>query len=237
MRRVGRVWLSVAFAAIGGCVHGAPHDPIPPNEASPSYETTASAPQLWLEGLHEGDLLTYRVTMRDGRAVKAQLRVSRLVRRGGGVAARLEPTTGAPDDLVWPARWIAGDAAGLRDLGDPPLLRDPGIVPLDDDGRVVAPLQDDRPAAPDWALRLDSREGEEIGRGWAIDELDLEVEGPVRGEHCARLVRHENTRVAQLVVCANLGVADREVREGGIALLERWTLIAVGGAVRDRTEF
>jgi hypothetical protein len=185
----------------------------------------------WLESLKRGDVLVYRVRMADGRENDARFRVRGLVRRGHGVAARMEPV---PSGIAGPEAagyWIAGDETGLYRLEAHAALADPGFVPLDDEGRVIPEGRvDARWRIPaEWKSEMEggSRDKPAIDRGWVVDELEMTLDGPVRGDSCARISKTDPDGVVRLVVCANIGMVELESGAPEEIADESWKLVAI----------
>lgn len=174
-------------------------------------------------------MLAYDVESADGGHRTVRLRVEQLVRRGHGVAARLVPLERTPDEgersLI--ARWLAGDETGLYQISDTRDLADPGFVPLDSSGRVVTTSERVVWRIPrEWQASL-STPGSALDQGWAVDELDLVLDGPVRGDRCARIVRQQSERTTRLLVCANLGIVEALDGDDQDLRSERWRLVEV----------
>lgn len=176
----------------------------------------------WLAALAEGDVMTYSVQTQDRDLVTVDLTVARLVRRGTGVAVLLSPTA-APGEVEVESHWLAGDDHGLYRLPRHEDLEDPGFVPLDAQGRVQA---DSRRGAK-WRVPTSwPQEGSLEGEGWELEELELTLDGPVRGQRCARIRRQRGERVTRLTICADLGMV--ELSRGTEAHpSERWHLLRI----------
>ncbi len=164
-------------------------EPRPWTEAEPMRST-------WLDRIAEGDVLAYAEPNGENGF---ELRVTRLARRGEGVAVQLVPTT-APPSLDIGALWLAGDSTALHVFVD---RRVDGAVPLDDRGRVVHFEQ-----MPDG---LESWDGELSRATFTVDQLDMAVDRPRPDDECAWITKEEQVRT-QLLVCASLGVV--QIRTG-----------------------
>jgi hypothetical protein len=192
----------------------------------------ASGPR-WLESLKQGDVLVYRVRTADGREQDARFRVQKLVRRGHGVAARMEPVAPGIDSPAAAGYWIAGDETALYRLEAHAALADPGFVPLDDSGRVVPEGRADArwriPAEWKNEMEGDSSQRESVEQGWEVDELEMTLDGPVRGDSCARISRTGPDGFVRLVVCANIGMVELESGSSEEIPEESWKLVATEG--------
>lgn len=192
----------------------------------------ASGPS-WLESLRPGDVLVYRVRTADGREQDARFRVQKLVRRGHGVAARMEPVAPGIDSPAATGYWIAGDETALYRLEAHAALADPGFIPLDDGGRVVPEGRADArwriPAEWKNEMEGDSSQRESVEQGWVVDELEMTLEGPVRGDSCARISRTGPDGFVRLVVCANIGMVELESGSSEEIPEESWKLVATEG--------
>jgi len=197
----------------------------------------AAPPARWLESLSEGLVLTYAIRLEDEGSASVRMRVARVVRRGDGVAVQFLPMGAAPDGVAAEGHWLAADGRSLQQIALRGAVLDPLFVPLDTAGRVVRP---DVPAAggSSWSLPATWTGGEEGGEreslsgGWWIDEFDLRLEGPVRGDRCARIARQDGDEVTRLLVCANLGVVEIERGESEERIREHWRLVEVARPIQ-----
>ena len=193
----------------------------------------------WLEGIRQGDILTYRVTRPEQADASVRLRVQRMVRRGErGVAAHLVPDGAPPLDVSVTARWLAGDDSGLFQMNEDGQLADPGFVPLDDTGRVMAEARAARiwRIPPEWRTAMQRSSGA-LDDGWSVDELEMTIDGPVRGDRCATIQHHEDDgTITRVLICANLGAVQvMRMRRDDIEE-ERWTLVEVGRSIQSEVQ-
>jgi hypothetical protein len=178
----------------------------------------------WLASLRAGDTLVFSVVVGEAQPVAVQYRLTRLEHRGVSVAALFVPEPAPDYPGALEPYWLAGDAQALWRLDHHPSLLEPGFVPLDASGRV---LLDPRQGAALWLsgpwsdTRVDQHGPDE---GWVVEELSMTLEGPVRGDRCARLARAEVGQA--VVVCGDVGVVQLERGESGPAA-ERWTLVEI----------
>ena len=191
----------------------------------------------WLDDLHVGDVLVYHVDRLDDAGLVAEVEVARLVRRGVGVAALLWPTPGTARDLGFRSRWLAADDHAIHQLVAVGETLDPQFTPLDAEGHVVTvglSPETTSDARPLWSLPHALRPDQStLGGGWELDELDFQLEGPVRGDRCARLRREpEGDQRTSVVVCANVGIAEVVVDRDELTIVERWRLVDVRSASR-----
>lgn len=205
-----------AVLVLAGCAGAQPR---------PSAEPVRAAPATpWLTGLQPDNVLTYQVRTNDGQVLTARYRVGRLVRRGAGVAALMLPLPDSDYGLPLAAYWLAGDDRALYRLDRPPELADPDFVPLDGQGTVLS----DAATVTRWRV---PREWEQManassGDGWEVEELDMVVDGPVRGDRCAQIRQHAADVPSRLTICGNVGlVAMVRGPEGSMG--ERWELMGV----------
>lgn len=192
-------------------------------QEAPAVDTESPA---WLAGLAEGDVLSYQVETPDSHPHTVQLRVQRLLRQGKSAAALLVPVGDSIDERV-KAHWIAGDADGLYELQAHEALLDPGFTPLDGNGRVI---DSGRTAAlwrvpQSWDEVVHHEDTAALG-GWAVEELDLTLDGPVRGDRCARIRKEADGLTIRMTVCANLGMVDLQ-RGGDQEIGESWELVQI----------
>jgi hypothetical protein len=178
----------------------------------------------WLAGLERDDLLVFSVVSGEAQPISVSFRLSRLERRGASVAGLFEPAP-SPD---YPGKlepyWLAGNGEALWRLDHHPQLIEPGFVPLAADGRV---LLDPNQGAALWLSKHWEQTNAEQGepdQGWVVEELSMTLEGPVRGDRCARLSRAEGNQA--VVVCGDVGVVqfDRGVQGPGA---EHWQLVEI----------
>lgn len=192
-------------------------------QTAPAVDTESPA---WLAGIEQGDVLSYRVDTPDSHPHTVQLRVERLHRQGKSTAALLIPI-GDSDSNSVRAHWIAGDAEGLYELQAHEALLEPGFTPLDSNGRVI---DSGRSGAlwrvpQSWDEVVQHEQTPALG-GWAVEELDLTLDGPVRGDRCARISKQEAATRVRMTVCANLGMVDLQ-RGDDHAIGETWELIEI----------
>lgn len=200
-------------------------------QQAPAVDTESPA---WLAGLEQGDVLSYRVQTPDSHTHTVQIRVDRLQREGKSAAALLVPITdaSASDDTNMKAHWLAGDADGLYELESHESLLDPGFTPLDANGRVI---DSGRSGAlwrvpQSWDEVVHHEETAVVG-GWSVEELDLTLDGPVRGDRCARIGKLVNGKRIRMTVCANLGMVDLQ-RGDDQEIGESWELIEIARVAR-----
>ena len=188
----------------------------------------------WLQGLRQGDVLVYGVRLFDDRQQIARLKVQKLVRRDQGVAVRMEPDQPAIGGPKTAGYWIAGDKTGLFRLEAHDALADPGFVPLDEQGRVLPDGRDDaRWSIPaEWKKEMEGEAGQQepMEQGWVVDELELMLDGPVRGDGCARISRTRAEGLVRVVVCANIGIVELQSGSSEVNPEESWKLVAVENA-------
>jgi len=173
----------------------------------------------WLEGLTTEQVIKYEVRISENPAVTVSLRVARKIERGGSVAVQLVPVLPIPPGVEAVTRWLVGDEVGLVQVAG----GDAQFVPLDEEGKLLAE------ARSMTTLRLPSAwheaPDEEAEQGWAIDELELMLEGEVQGDRCARFSQQNEARSRMVIVCARVGIVE-EVHSGpdGRPLLS-WRLV------------
>ena len=233
------LWLMTLCASSLGCGALCARTASSSETAAGSSETAAPAsasaqathgPQ-WLSSLQVGDTLVYHVSALDGADTVAHVHVARLVRQGVGVAALLWPDPQTARELGFHTRWLAADDHGIHQLFYSDEMRDPQFMPLDAQGRVRAlstTVSASGPAAHVWSLpHALQEERATLGGGWEVDELDFQLEGPVRGDRCARIVHNVGARTTRVVVCANVGIVEVVVDEDQMTVHERWRLMAI----------
>jgi len=200
-----------------------------------SGSEVSAPPARWLNGIRQGDLLTYRLRRPEQMDLNVRMRVQRLVRRGeSGVAAEIVPDGEQPTDAQLSARWLAGDETGLYQMNAGGQLADPGFVPLDASGRVIAEARAARiwRIPPEWHAAMEHTQGA-LDDGWSVDDLEMTIDGPVRGDRCATIQKREDDGATRVLICANLGAVQvvrlrhDEIEE------ERWTLVEVGRSVQS----
>jgi len=186
-------------------------------------EGTAQAPAAthWLEGLTEGGILLYHVSVQDMAPASVELRVDSISRDAHRVAARLVPIGPVPTGVTVRPAWLVGDATGLAQIAND--STDP-LGPA-----RTASEEVDWHVPPTWGSRPSG-----LDEGWTIDELDLAVDSDVPGEQCARISRRRGTERTALAICANLGLVELE-RAVDEQVQERWVLIRVDR--EERTAF
>lgn len=185
-----------------------------------------------LADLDEGDTLTYRVRLANGRELEVQMRISRVEQRGGSVAAQLSPlgTPLSETDPVYP-RWVVGTDDGLFGLEEHVTLTEPGFVPIGDDGALVTE------ARTNVAWRVPSRWfrpsagafDTDPEAGWVLAGHQERVEGLVRGERCVRLERSDGDLRTEMLVCSNVGMMESTARGATADAPQSWRLVDLGG--------
>jgi hypothetical protein len=243
MRSHARLGLALAALTVGGCAahsaNPAAESAVPAGNARQPVAAVDESGDLilsggtsdsrvddarWLAGLRRDDLLRFSVVIGEAQPVSVGYRLSRLERRGHSVAALFEPEPAPDYPGVLTPYWLAGNDEALWRLDHHPQLIEPGFVPLAADGRV---LLDPRQGAALWlSTRWQDQSAEERGpdQGWVIEELSMTLEGPVRGDRCARLSRVEGGQV--VVVCGDVGVVQLE--RGGLGpAAEHWQLVEI----------
>lgn len=190
---------------------------------SPGVDTQSPA---WLASIEQGDVMSYRVQTPDSHPQTIQLRVERMQRLGNSAAALLVPIGTTTNESIKP-HWIAGDADGLYELQTHESLLDPGFTPLDAQGRVIDSGRNSAlfRVPRSWDEVVHHETGPTSG-GWSVEELDLTLDGPVRGDRCARISKQlEGTRI-RMTVCANVGMVDLQ-RGDEQEIGESWELIEI----------
>lgn len=193
---------------------------------TPAVDTESPA---WLAGLQQGDVLSYRIETPNSHTHMVQLRVARMIRQGQSAAALLVPV-GEEVHAEVKAHWLAGDAEGLYELAAHESLLDPGFTPIAADGRVV----DSGRSQALWRVpqswdEVVQHEQQTSLSGWSVEELDLTLEGPVRGDRCARIKKEVDGSRVRMTVCANLGMVDL-TRGDEQELGETWELVEIARA-------
>ena len=186
--------LSLSLAACGASAGAA-------GEAEP---VEAGQPE-WLEGLEPGRVLRYEVRRGEEPPVEVALRVERRLERGPSVAVYLVPEPPIPPDVDVNPRWLVGDDVGLAQVAD----LQGGLPPLDDEGSLAPGARSETTLRLPGAWGLDSAQG--AARGWAIDELELRIEGEVRGDRCARFTQRSEDGERVVIVCARVGIVEEVV--------------------------
>jgi hypothetical protein len=179
--------------------------------------------RTWLENIRQGDRLEYEVTTRDQGTFTVEVVVERLERGPDRTAACLVPARPIETNTGMDGpHWLVGDANGLSRVEG-----------------SAAGCATDLPTIEEsqvWRLPSDWSDLEahrsRIG-SWAIDELDLRVEGPIRGDRCARFVTETDGVKTYLVVCANVGMAELERLAEGDFPTERWRLLSIRSPVQQ----
>lgn len=189
---------------------------------TPAVNTESPA---WLAGLEEGDILSYRVETPDSHPVTVQVRVERMRRVDKSAAALLVPNGNDVEGRVKP-HWIAGDSEGLYELQAHESLLDPGFTPLDPNGRVIDSGRNGAlwRVPQSWDEIVNHDQAAELG-GWAVEELDLTLDGPVRGDRCTRISKVSESVPVRMTVCANLGMVD--LQRGNDQIAETWELVEI----------
>lgn len=195
-------------------------------QAAPGVDTESPG---WLAGIEQGDVLSYRVEAPDAPIRTVRVRVDRMVRQGNSAAALLVPVHDASEvaDPSLTPRWLAGDAEGLYELQAHEALLDPGFTPLDPTGRVI---DSGRDAAlwrvpQSWDEVVHHEQTHSVG-GWSVEELDLTLDGPVRGDRCTRIRKDTGTTRVRMTICANVGMVDLE-RGDDTEIGESWELTEI----------
>jgi hypothetical protein len=152
-----------------------------------------------------------------------------MVRQGKSAAALLVPAADSSEtsDSTLTPHWLAGDADGLYELQAHEALLDPGFTPLDADGRVI---DSGRTGAlwrvpQSWDEVVHHEQTNAVG-GWAVEELDLTLDGPVRGDRCARISKQTDNGRVRMTVCANIGMVDLQ-RGDDTEIGEAWELTEI----------
>ncbi len=210
LRRVAPIVAAVALAACGGASVEAADD----HAGSPA---TAPAAPAWLAGLEPGRVLRYEVRRGEEAPVAVALRVEQKLERGPAVAVYLVPEGPVPTNIEVTPRWLVGDDVGLSQI-----TGDAGLPPLDARGNLSPGARSGTTLRLPGTWRGRSTQVED--RGWAIDELELRLEGEVRGDRCARFtqVTEEGERV--VVVCARVGIVEEVLTGPDGRPLVRWRL-------------
>ena len=208
------------FVALAACGAGQPR-----TESEPP-------PPEWLTSIAVGDTLVYHVNRRDRPDIVARIQVARLIRRGVGVAALLWPDPDTARDLSFQPRWIAADDRGIHQVVQQDEIRDPQFIPLTAEGRFAAVHRDSSDPRPLWSLPHELRADQTaLGGGWEVDELDFQLEGPIRGDRCARILRRDGDETRHVAVCANVGVVEVIVEQGEMNVTEHWRLVEIARPV------
>jgi len=183
----------------------------------------------WLAGIEQGDLLSYRVAVPDAPVRTVRVRVDRMLRQGKSAAALLVPVTDANEtvDTTLTTHWLAGDAEGLYEIQAHEALLEPGFTPLDETGRVI---DSGRTGAlwsvpQSWDEVVHHEQTNSVG-GWSVDELDLALDGPVRGDRCTRISKQADGTRIRMTVCANVGMVDLQ-RGADTEIGESWELTEI----------
>lgn len=193
---------------------------------TPAVDTESPA---WLAGIQQGDVLSYRIETPNSHTHTVRIRVERMIRQGQSAAALLVPI-GAEVHAEVKAHWLAGDAEGLYELQAHESLLEPGFTPIAADGRVI----DSGRSQALWRVpqswdEVVQHEQQATLSGWSVEELDLTLEGPVRGDRCARISKEVDGKRVRMTICANLGMVDL-TRGDDQELGETWELIEIARA-------
>jgi hypothetical protein len=181
----------------------------------------------WLAALTEGDEVTYRVTNAERQAQLIRFTVKRMERRQLGVAALLVPDGDSPVTHAHPY-WLAADEDGLYQLDRHVALLDPQYLPLDAVGHVARDVK----SVSMWRLPKEWQaldRGAASGDGFVIEELQMVLDGPVRGDRCAVLMQRTTTPRTVMTVCANVGIVEIR-REEDNQMGEVWELVEIRSA-------
>ena len=180
----------------------------------------------WLTGIRSEDVLVYRVRGPEAPVTTVRFEAARVERRGHGVAVLLRPVSSAPG-LELHSYWLVGDADGLYQLRRHASLADPGFTPLDDEGRAISEVRN----ADTWRLPrgwedLNESQGALPSDGWSIEELQMVLDGPVRGDRCALIVKRTSRPALRITVCSNVGIV--ELQQGELGQTgEHWELVQI----------
>lgn len=219
--------LALPFALVLGSACGpaaSSHDTT--DTTNPDTTSTGSSnpppARAWLDNIRQGDQLTYEVTTRDQASSTVVVTVERLERSADRTAACMVPSRSVASTTGMDTpHWLVGDINGLSriEVSATGCTASLGETSSDQVWRLPS----------DWS-DLEAHQSH-IG-SWSIDELDLRVEGPIRGDRCARFVTEEPAGKTYLVVCANVGMAELERVEPGDFTTERWRLISITSPVQ-----
>ncbi|HJK89107.1 MAG TPA: hypothetical protein RMH85_22010 [Polyangiaceae bacterium LLY-WYZ-15_(1-7)] len=191
-------------------------------------EPTAAEEAPPLDGLHEGDTLTYLVHLtQEERQVR--MVIDQIHRQGTATAVKLRPV-GTPlgEDPVY-VGWLVATESEFVGLEPHVSLSQPGFVPVDAGGTLVTE------AEGNVAWRVPSRwydlserafERDPVA-GWRFHDLQPSIEGPVRGERCVRLDRRDGDIETEMRICRNVGIFEI-VRRGAEPSEQSWRLVDLG---------
>ncbi|MBX3274429.1 MAG: hypothetical protein KF729_29460 [Sandaracinaceae bacterium] len=229
-----RTLLSTSLLVFG-CGGG---DPAPApatagDEASRAEATSAAEPTSAttpaLRRLDEQVMLTYEVRLDDAPApIEVRMVVQQRILRGRAVAVRLVPI-GTPlgEEPVYP-QWLVATPEALSGLEETASLTTPGFVPIDERGA----LRTEAASAQLWRLEArwlragEASGGTEAAVGWTLVERVGAITEPVAASDCVRLERGDDTASSTLLVCADVGVVERQDAAESRAVA--WRLTAVG---------
>ena len=198
--------------------------------AAPATSATAQALRL----LEEQVMLTYEVRFDDAPApVEVRMVVQQRILAGRAVAVRLLPI-GTPlgEEPVYP-QWLVATPEALSGLEETASLTTPGFVPIDERGA----LRTEAMAAQLWRLEArwlragEASGGTEAAVGWTLVERVGAITAPVTASDCVRLERGDDTATSTLLVCADVGVVERQDVAESRAVA--WRLTGVGARPQE----
>lgn len=203
-----------------------------PSPVADAEEAGSENESTLLDGLHEGDSLTYRVHRANGEELDVRMRISTVIERGGSTAVQLSPMGTELSDTtpIFP-HWVIGNEHGLFGLEEHVTLTEPGFVPLDEEGEMVTEAASNVAwhVPPEWWDPAQAAFNNDPVEGWTLaGHRDL-VEGTVRGEQCVELEREEGELRHRMLVCANIGMVESAMSGATDEDPFTWRLVDLGG--------
>jgi len=215
---------------------GGAEEPEPAPETTPVATTSGAErpppPEARdrLDGLHDGDTLTYVVQLPSEDDREVMLVVDQVVRYRAAAAVKLR-NVGTPlgESPVY-VGWVVSNDEGLHGLEAHVSLSEPGFVPIDESGALVTEARASVAwrVPPEWLDPTSRAFESDPVAGWRLEGVTSSIVGAIRGERCATLQREDGSLRTSLQVCDNLGVVALQQHGGSDAVEQRWRLVDVG---------